>query len=76
MTEPLFAVTAVTEKSGLKVMGSTPPVGYFETWTCLSCGYTEFYARGIPSNIGSIVEKHPDQLRIVDAEQPGHGPYR
>ncbi len=77
MTEPLFAVTVVTVTTlGLRVLGSMPPLGHFETWICLSCGYTELYAHGIPVNIASIVEKHPDQLRIVDAEPQGQGPYR
>ncbi len=54
--------------------------GSFEAWTCLKCGYTEFYARGLPKNVEEAVEQwteeHPGLLRIVDAEPRRQGPYR
>jgi predicted nucleic-acid-binding Zn-ribbon protein len=49
--------------------------GFFETWICLPCGYTEFYAYGL-EGIEKIARDHPDQVRIVDSTSPEQGPYR
>jgi predicted nucleic-acid-binding Zn-ribbon protein len=74
-TEPFFAVT-LNETQGMPFFGSsTKPLGGFETWICLGCGYTEFYAHGL-TGVEELAKQHPEQLRIVDARSPGQGPYR
>lgn len=52
--------------------------GKFQTWMCLSCGYTEFYAYdlGDLAQIEQAVGTWSDQMRIVDATAPQKGPYR
>jgi predicted nucleic-acid-binding Zn-ribbon protein len=56
--------------------------GRFETWSCVRCGYTEFYAYWPidllyrSDDLETLAKQHPDQLRIVDAGPPEKGPYR
>jgi predicted nucleic-acid-binding Zn-ribbon protein len=69
-TEPFFAVT-LTEEIGRFFGSSTAPRGGFETWICLGCGYTEFYAKGL-DGIEELAKEHPEQLRIVDATWVRH----
>ena len=49
--------------------------GYFETWICLACGRSEFFARDY-GEIEALARKHPDQVRIVEVEPREQGPYR
>jgi hypothetical protein len=49
--------------------------GYVEAWICLGCKYMELYALQI-EDLEALAEQYPDQLRIVDARPPDHGPYR
>ena len=49
-------------------------LGWFETWMCLGCGYTELYARGL-TGIRELAAQYPDEWRIVDA-RTNEGPYR
>ena len=65
--------SAITIQDGVWGMKA---LGVFETWICLHCGFTEFYARDLPRDIEAIIEDHPDQLRVVDATPPKQGPYR
>lgn len=72
-----FAVTVPLQDHrnrsfGLHWRGGT---GHFETWMCLGCGYTEFYAHGL-EHIEEIAERWPDRVRIVDAGPGPQGPYR
>jgi predicted nucleic-acid-binding Zn-ribbon protein len=55
-------------------LGSGQSLGWFETWMCLGCGYTEFYACGL-TGVQQLAAQHPGQLRIVDATSK-EGPYR
>ncbi|XYI02568.1 hypothetical protein ACMHYB_23560 [Sorangium sp. So ce1128] len=52
--------------------------GKFQTWVCLTCGYTEFYAHdlGDLAQIEQAVSPWSDQMRIVDATAPQKGSYR
>jgi predicted nucleic-acid-binding Zn-ribbon protein len=51
--------------------------GTFETWTCLRCGHTALYASGVDlTQLERLCREFPEQVRVVDAEPPGQGPYR
>jgi predicted nucleic-acid-binding Zn-ribbon protein len=49
--------------------------GYYESWTCAACGYTEFYAMAL-SDVDEIAAQYPDVVRIVESGEPSRGPYR
>jgi hypothetical protein len=70
---PLRAVT-VDDKLGLFRGGMRTELGTFESWICLGCGYTEFYAKGL-DGIGGLAEQFPEHLTIIDATSK-RGPYR
>jgi predicted nucleic-acid-binding Zn-ribbon protein len=67
-TEPLPAITIKVPKDDWNPDGPScrKALGSFETWICLGCGYTEFYAMGL-DNIEAAAKQHLDRLRIVDA---------
>jgi predicted nucleic-acid-binding Zn-ribbon protein len=76
VTQPVVAVTLEYEPPKTTFgSGSRPTLGCFETWICLECGYTEFYARGL-AGVEDLAKQHPEQLSIVDATPPEQGPYR
>jgi predicted nucleic-acid-binding Zn-ribbon protein len=65
------ALPAITLANG----STRRTLGRFETWICVGCGYTEFYAYGA-EDLEALARVHPEHLRIVDAEPRGQGPYR
>jgi hypothetical protein len=77
VTMPLAAVTIAlgSPVPGQASHGGRMAYGTFETWICLGCGYTEFYAQGL-EGIEGVARRHPDRLRIVDAQPQAQGPYR
>ena len=77
-----YALPAIT----IQLPSRRAPLGKLETWICTRCGYTEFYAYGIGEintlarygigDLNALARQYPDQLRVVDAEPQGQGPYR
>lgn len=49
-------------------------LGHFEVWSCLRCGFTEFYAA--LGDMEAFAERFPDEVRIVDTTPPRSGPHR
>jgi predicted nucleic-acid-binding Zn-ribbon protein len=47
--------------------------GTFESWVCASCGYTEWYAKGVEA-IRALATVMDTGVRRVVAEAPG-GPF-
>jgi len=72
ITAPFPAITIDVKN---QTYGDRITSGQFETWICVACGYTEFYASG-KENLDKLAQKYPDQLRIIDAGPPEQGPYR
>jgi predicted nucleic-acid-binding Zn-ribbon protein len=65
-------VAVILEKKLGRFLGSTTTErGSFESWICLGCGYTEFYAKAL-DGIEELAKEHPEQLRIVDATWVRH----
>ena len=75
LSYPSTAVTIEIKGHGMRVPDRRITTGRFESWICLGCGYTEFYAHGL-ENLEALAKQHPDQLRIVDAGPPEKTPYR
>jgi hypothetical protein len=77
VSESTIVLPAVTlpRDSSRRDHWSMQKLGKFETWICVRCGYTEFYAYG-PEDPEMLAKQFPEQLRIVDAEAPAQGPYR
>jgi predicted nucleic-acid-binding Zn-ribbon protein len=67
-------VVVAIEAEGM-FRGNAGGLGSFETWICLGCGYTEFYARRL-KGIEALAEKHPDRVRIIEPTSPKRDPYR
>jgi predicted nucleic-acid-binding Zn-ribbon protein len=76
-TSPFPAITIVAHRPAEERTGpwARKTVGTFETWICVGCGYTEFYAKGL-DDIEALAKQHPDRLRILDAGSVKQGPYR
>jgi len=77
MTRPFPAITIIAHRVDQVRTGpwARETLGSFETWICLGCGYTEFYARGI-EQVEEIAKRWPERVRIVDAGPAALGPYR
>jgi predicted nucleic-acid-binding Zn-ribbon protein len=77
VTRPFSAITIPTGSSsrGKCSYEGRKALGQFETWICVVCGYTEFYAYGL-DDIEHVAKQYPDHLRIVDATPRGQGPFR
>jgi len=71
-----FAVTELKDSDRCRVPVLPPKEGSFEVWICARCGYTALYARNLPQDIEDMARRYPDELRVVDAESGGQGPYR
>jgi predicted nucleic-acid-binding Zn-ribbon protein len=74
-----FAVTESFTATGgafVPVIADLKRHGLFETWICLHCGFTEFYAHDLPHDIEEIIKQDSKHWRIVDATPPEKGPYR
>ena len=78
ITWPFYAFaipTGAPPKTGARSNHSRNVFGQFESWTCLECGYTEFYAFGL-DKVEEAARKWPHHLRIVGPAEEGQGPYR
>ena len=77
MTWPFRPFTIPTEppRFGGPSVTNVNFIGQFESWTCLGCGYTEFYAYGL-DKIEEAARKWPHHVRIVGPAEEGQGPYR
>jgi predicted nucleic-acid-binding Zn-ribbon protein len=77
LTTPFPAITIVAHRPAEERTGHSArkTVGTFETWICVGCGYTEFYAKGL-GDLEALAKQHPDRLRILDAGAIKQGPYR
>lgn len=49
-------------------------LGHFESWVCMTCGFTELYAYDI-EGLATMAHHYPDWVRIIDAA-PERGPFR
>lgn len=72
---PIKGSMASHKIPAVTIGGSSWKVGHLETWICLGCGLTEFYARDIDS-LEERAKRYPDQLKIVDYTAPTTGPHR
>jgi hypothetical protein len=69
--EEIIPAMTLTEGGWVK---QRVPHGKFETWICLSCGYTELYASGL-EGVQELAAKYPDQVRVL-GDAPRGGPFR
>lgn len=50
-------------------------LGWVESWICIACGFTEFYAHSYKAeDFDRLAREHPEQVRIVNAKP--REPYR